>query len=205
MNPPPEPRETHPGSHLEVSRVAAYVERALSAEERAAVEAHLAECATCRQEVSDTALFLGRRARRRAWRRAGRAAVPLAAAAALLLVLGTPDGTDRSAAERLRDPAGLDAGGLPVIEAVAPEEDAVLPADSIGFAWGAAGDEVLYRITVATEEGGVAWRGESLDTVVVLPDGVELEPGRAYHWFVDALLPDGREATTGVRRFRVVP
>jgi Putative zinc-finger len=63
-------------------QVAAYLDRRLSPLEREQVEAHLAECVECRQEIVDTHQFLRRRRRSRPLLLSG----VLAAAAALSLV-----------------------------------------------------------------------------------------------------------------------
>ena len=62
---------------------------------------------------------------------------------------------------------------------------------------------VSPTVTVADAGGDPVWRTETRDTAVVLPPDVSLEPGARYVWFVDALLPDGGSATSGVHRFEI--
>lgn len=186
-------------SHLTDQEVARFAEGELSAEERASVETHLADCEPCRREVTEVSLFLGRdRAGRRRW--LGGTAVA-ATAAAVLLVVAWPTGTSDPGGPVLRGPGAHDA--LPTITALAPVEDTPVSRDSLIFVWKSVDPEAYYRVTVATEEGATVWRGETSDTSLTVAAAPGLEPGGTYYWFVDALLPDGRESTTGVRSFRL--
>lgn len=194
-------REEDWTGHPDGEQVAAYVERKLTSAEREELEAHLAECADCRREVAEVTLFLRReRSGRRRWLIPSLAT---AAAAALLLIVVRAGDVDDPGGTRFREFGEAEA--LPAIEAVSPAPEAVLPPGEESFTWRAAGADAFYRLTVATEEGGVVWREETADTSASLPADIRLAPGRTYYWFVDALLPDGREATTGVRRFRAAP
>lgn len=189
----------HGNGHPCGERVAAYVERKLTAEERTELEAHLAECAECRREVAEVALFLRRGgSRRRGWLAPSIAA---AAAAALLVVLLWPDGVGEQRGGVLREPGAPE--GLPPIAAVSPGPGTAVPPGSLVFTWRSVDSDAFYRLTAATAEGEVVWRVETGDTTAVPPAGTRWERGETYYWFVDALLPDGHEATTGVRRFRI--
>src|SRR6185503_6808177 len=77
--------------HLDPEDVAAYVDKLATAERRALIEAHLAECAECRAEVSDSARIIGALA---GPRRTRSGLVAAAAIAAALLLFVRP-GTDR--------------------------------------------------------------------------------------------------------------
>lgn len=194
--------EAETTEHLDGVRAAAYAEGSLSDAERTAVEAHLAECAECRAEVTEVALLIGEKGRRSRWW----LTVPVTAAAAVaavLLIAGPLTESGGDAGPRLRP--GADAGRetVPRIEAVAPPVEAPIAADSVRFVWRSRGPDVLYRLTLTDESGAIVWTESGGDTAHVLPGEVELEPGARYLWYVDAVLPDGRVATTGVRELRV--
>lgn len=188
--------------HPRSEEIAAYAERRLAPADREAIEDHLAECTACRREATEVALFLRdcRRSRKR-WL----VAAPVAAAAAavvLLLVLpvGERGGGD---ADRLRSgpPGGAEA--LPSIEAVTPEEGSVVAADSVRFVWRSAGPDAMYRLAIMDETGETVWELSTADTVAVPAPRVGFEGGRTYYWYVDALLADGAEASTGARELRI--
>jgi len=187
-------------AHPRSEDVAAYVERVLPEPERLRMEAHLAACERCRTEIAELKLFFRReRARRSAW-----VALPIGAVAAAMLVLAVWPSAVGDGPHRFRD--GVETGsGMPVIEVIAPTPRGVLAGDRVEFTWQALGDDIFYRVTVAAESGELIWHGESHDTTLAVPPGIEFASGGTYHWFVDALLPDGREATSGVRQFQVEP
>jgi hypothetical protein len=200
------PEETPPG-HPESEEVAAYLDRTLALADRARVEAHLAECAECRQELVEVSRLLesapqGEAGRRRAPALAA-AAAAAAAVAAVLLLRPAEIPVPRGEVLRSDPPAAVE--GVPTIPARAPAEGAAVPGGGLAFAWGGAGDDALYRLTVSDEAGTAHWTGTTADTLLALPAGTTLEPGRAYFWRVDALLPDGRSATTRARRFTTLP
>jgi hypothetical protein len=49
-----------------------------------------------------------------------------------------------------------------------------------------------YRVTLFDRDGSVAWRTQSADTTVPLPDTVRLSRGVPYYWKVDARIELGR-------------
>jgi hypothetical protein len=184
--------------HLENGLVAAYVDGRLAAVELARVEAHLAECAECRQEVVAVRRLLRSRTRRWTWP----AIAGLGIAATLLLVLSRSGDQGGPGRPPLRGD-GSDGRDAPV--AIAPVPNTTIAPESIGFAWRGAGAAVSYRLTLTDERGDVVWSTQTPDTTVILPGSVRLMHGRAYYWYVDALLPDARSTTTGVKEFRVGP
>jgi anti-sigma factor RsiW len=189
--------DMHQG-HLENGLAAAYVDGRLAAAELARVEAHLAECAECRQEVVAVRRLLRSRARRWTWP----AIAGVGIAATLLFVLWRPGEQGGPERPPFRG-GGSDGRDVPVV--VTPAPNATIAADSIGFAWRGAAAALSYRLTLTDERGDVVWSTQTTDTTVMLPSSVGLARGRAYYWYVDALLPDARSTTTGVREFRVGP
>ena len=89
--------------HLTVDEVAAYADRGLAAPERARVEEHLAACAACRAEVVAVTRLTRSIASRRRWA----VMAPLAAAAAVLVLLFAPWQRPGQQAGRLQCVRGL--------------------------------------------------------------------------------------------------
>lgn len=187
--------------HLDPGEVAAYVDGHLESAERIRVLEHLADCDLCRADVIEVAGALesiNRRPRRR-W------VVPAAVAAVLAAVvfLGGPLARTGDPGDVLRAPEapGSRASAVTI---VTPASESVVAPSELVFTWNAVGDAV-YRLTVTDRGGDPLWSGETRDTTMLLPSLVVLEPATAYLWYVDALLPDGRTVTTGVRRFETIP
>jgi len=167
--------------------------------DRTDFEAHLLTCATCREEVR---LGMVVRAELGAPKRRGRSWwwVGVGAAAAVLILFvarppfrSNPDGTVKRGGTE----------GLPAVTAISPAAEAVLPAEPVRFVWHSAGPNVQYRLTVTNQQGDVVWSFGTADTAAVLPASVRVQRSDPYFWYVDALLPDGRSATSRVQRFNV--
>ena len=182
--------------HLSAEEVAGYLDRALSSAEQERIEAHLADCAKCRGELTEVARV--RRARPR-WTR-WYVTTPAAAAAAVILLLVWRPGVPGSS-DVLRD-TEIGAEGIPRFGVVAPVEVSPVAPDSVVFVWRAAGADAHYQLTLTDVTGDPLWSGTTADTTAGLPIDVLLGRGQAYFWYVDALLPDGESATTGVQQFR---
>jgi hypothetical protein len=178
--------------------VAAYVHRALSPEARRIVELHLAECEKCRWEVAEV-VSLVRRSARRGW---SYIMLPAAAAAAVLFLAVLPSRIGERDEARLRTGVGE---GVPAITVVAPTSGDSVPLDGIDFTWRWFAPDAQYNVRLTTAEGSEVWRTSTRDTSAVPPSDIGLVPGQTYFWYVDALLPDGSSATTGIRRFTVGP
>ncbi len=174
--------------------VARYLDRRLPAEHRARVEAHLAGCNSCRDEVVAVSGLLAhaRRRRRLVF------TAPLAVAAAILLVLLPRMGNRQNQGLELRRGASAD-----VLTAYGPlgESASARPR----FVWGAVPNVQSYRLTVSRANGTTLWSGSSADTGRSLPDSMTLHAGASYWWVADALLDDGTSRSTGVHNFRVAP
>jgi hypothetical protein len=128
-----------------------------------------------------------------------------AAAAVVALLVGQPwsviDAPPRDASSvRVGSP-----GGTLTVEAVTPMDGAIVRSGELLLVWRATGGESpLYQLMVTTVEGDSVWAASTRDTVVPFPARL-LEPNRTYLWYIDALLPDGRPASTGVLHFRTEP
>lgn len=186
--------------HLTSEEVAAYVDEALSEADSARIRSHLASCEECRSEVQSVSRLLegAPRARRRF------VYVPALAAAAVVAVLIGRAATDGDAPERLRTrttPAAHE--GVSAVEGLAPIGRQNI-GDRIVFVWRPPLAGATYRLTLTDQRGGKIWTGSTNDTTITLPDAAVLRENQTYHWFVDALLPDGTDATTGVTSFRAV-
>lgn len=184
--------------HLDSDLLAAYGERRLGQEDRALAEAHLAECVDCRQDL--TALLQSLRPVRQR-RRLLRAAPLLAAAAVLAIVVARDIGPPAEMAMR---PGDTDEG-LPVIEAIAPAEQAAVTRATLRFVWSSDGPDALYDLRLTDGSGLLVWQASTADTTLTPPDSLSLDPGTRYLWWVDVLLPDGRLAKTALREFTLGP
>jgi hypothetical protein len=49
------------------------------------------------------------------------------------------------------------------------------------------------------------WTESTSDTTLAPRAAAKLSRGGSYFWYVDALGPDGRSATTGVQRIQISP
>ncbi len=185
-----------PEAHLSPDEIAEYLNGGSETERRRA-EAHLGVCDECRQEL----LAVGRlvRARTRARSRRCLALVPVAAAAVLALLF-VPGLFEEADGPRAR--AGDESGQR--IEVLSPADGVSVTSDSIAFAWRPVAVGAQYSLHVTDEVGDVVLSEPTADTVLMIHAGL-LRPGETYIWYLDALLPDGESATTGLRRFTIPP
>ena len=190
---------------LDEHTVAALAEGSLDPEARGRALAHVATCALCRRAVASVAEALaavpitheieiveGRR------RRGGpilRIAVPLAAAATVLLLLWSP-AADRFPGHRGPPPPSPATTPIPrsPVGAVAAVND---------LRWSPVTGADRYRVTVFDATGGVVFATEASDTVVAFPDSITLVPGASYLWKVDARTGFDRWAASELTEFRV--
>lgn len=189
-------------------RVHRYVAGTLEPGTLAEFETHLLGCAECqaavregvavRAALRDKATAPG--LERRDWRRWWPIPTGIAAAAAILLLVLRPPGVKSPATGPIvRGPGEMTV----TLEAISPLDGAVTVKDSVVFTWRSLGTEVSYRLTLTDERGDLIWSVGTTDTMVLLPSSAKLLSGRTNIWYVDALLADGRSATTGARRFRI--
>ena len=177
-------------THVTPEALAGYLDHDLPGEERNEVELHLASCAECRAELAEVRGL--QRRHRRHW---ARFLVP-AVAAATLVAIAWPRQT--RVPSNIRAVAPVDAP----IEIVAPLPSTEIAPQPIRFAWRSAGPGASYSLTLQEADGRIVWASTVADTVAVLPDSVALGSGQNFFWSVEALLPDGRTRSTGVKRVR---
>ncbi len=201
--------------HIATEELASFLNGGMVAAERSRIQAHLAECSECRGELVEITKIESRVASGRRWR----TAVPLVAAAGLAAVLlAGPlvrQAGDRTPAEetvpavpegvRRAPEAAAEREGVRRFPAIQPRDGSELNGRP-SFEWGVAGGEgTVYRLTITDTGGAPLWSEETSETSLLPPPQLQLEPGRTYLWYVDALLADGTAATTGVLQFRVSP
>ena len=190
---------------LDERTVAALADGTLDAELRSRALAHVATCALCRRAVASVAEALadgpitheieiveGRRHRRGP---VLRVAVPLAAAATVLLLLWSPV-DDRSPGHRGPPPPPPATTPVPQspIGAVAAVND---------LRWSHVAGADRYRVTVFDATGGVVFAAEASDTVALFPDSIALVPGASYLWKVDARTGFDRWAASELTEFSI--
>jgi anti-sigma factor RsiW len=178
--------------HLTVEDVAAYADRGLAAPERARVEEHLAACGECRAEIVAVARLTRSLAARRRWV----ATAPLAAAAAVLVLLFGPwQRPPDWSLPRLREPA--------VTSTVAPTPIAprggvaTLPA----LTWSSVPRADRYQVTLFDQNGSVVWETHTADTTVAVSDSVKLVAGVPHYWKVAARTELGRWVASDLTSF----
>ena len=191
-------------AHVPSELIAAYVDGALEDHEVREVEDHLSVCVSCRMEAGDVESFIRRRRTSRRWKIAAPAA---AAVLAGIIFLGPgafeSGGPPPSNLRSIQDAAEREA--VLSVDVVAPREDEPVPADAFTFVWRSLAEGSAYRLTMTDESGRPVWSAETSDTTATPEADVKVDPDRTYLWYVDALLPDGREATSGVHLLTTRP
>lgn len=181
---------------MDDERLTRHVAGLATDEEVREAERHLLLCRECRHALVATAT----RHRSAERRRRARRVAPFAAAAVLVLSIGT------YLARSQGSPDGTVLRGAPVAGgflAVAPVRDAGVSADAVVFTWTGAPGDAYYALTLTDAGGAVVWSTETADTAIALPAEVRLQAGARYYWFIDALLDGANSATTGVQEFQV--
>lgn len=166
---------------------------------RAAVLPHLAGCPRCRtalvsvtRALAEPAVTRAIGATERGPRRLYRIALPLAAAAVLLLLLRSPiqDGGHRG-------------GGVPVSTAPVPVSPVGTVAAASVLVWTKVPGADGYRISVFDADGRVAYETRTTDTAASLPDSLVLVAGRPYLWKVEARTGFDRWVTSELVEFSI--
>ena len=182
-------------AHLTTDDAAAYVDGRLAAAERAAIDSHLAQCAECRMEVVHVTRLVRLAPQRQRWIMVA----PLAAAAAVLIFFIAPQRTHESTAPLLREHA-VTTTASPTLS-VPRGAVAALRA----MTWSSVPHADQYRVTLFDREGSIAWRTQSADTSVLLPDTVHIARGVPYYWKVDARIELGRWVSSDLTSFTLDP
>ena len=189
--------------HLSDEKLAGYIDNSLVNADRAAVEAHLADCLTCRAEIVaasravDSAPSPTRRYRP-AW--AAAAAATAVAAALVVAIVRREPALPREIAETRAEQATNSDSAVTV---VTPRGGTTIPARGIDFVWRRVPEILEYTITVQDADGRVMWSTSTADTAVRLPDSVAVARGSVLHWYVDGLRADGRAMGTGRQQVTV--
>lgn len=196
--------------------ILALVRRAGDEERRLAVLDHVMACPACRNEfellraierageqatrgeapagVGDGgAAGAGRVVGHIAWRRW----VPLAAAAALVLVVALGPG------RRLWEPRAESVrGGGASLALVAPADAAATAERTVRFVWRSAPGAEHYTLELLTGGGTLVLSRATPDTILTLPMSPALAPGD-YRWWVTAAAADGSETRSATRTLRL--
>jgi hypothetical protein len=164
--------------HLTPEQTAGYLDRVLTDEERARVEAHLAACFECRDEVVALRNLVSVRSPRRRILQTGIALG--AAAAAVVVLVVNPGRVSMPEPSPHRDPSQ---GVATVIVARTPAGPGSRP---VTLAWSPLDQAKRYRVLIFDAEGSILYRAETDDSVLPLPDSLPLSPRQAYFWKVEA-------------------
>jgi hypothetical protein len=71
----------------------------------------------------------------------------------------------------------------------------------VTFVWSTFTKSSLYRVTVFDAEGTVLYRGDVSDSVLVLPDSIQLRAGQTYFWKVESDTGWNRRITSRLAQF----
>ena len=169
--------------HLTADQLVAFLGHELGAEARRDAELHLARCTECRDElVAVTEILQPERTDRSQRKIPWRVLAPVAAAAAavFLMVAGPWSAGSNDDVPQHRD--------VPVQTSTVPIP--VAPLGSVSavekLVWRGVDAADRYRLTLFDAEGEVLWKATTPDTVINLPESVELTAGSRYLWRLEA-------------------
>ena len=187
--------------HLSMEDAASYIDGTLPEELRADVERHLAECDSCREEVTASSRLVAalpelatRPRRRTSWQ----LVLPLAAGILLAIVLRRP--TSRTDVPVLERGAPNDASHIAL---VAPAAGTTSATASSRFVWRPVSGSIGYRVVIKDASGAPVWSGDAADTSLVLPAEVRLRAGESFVWRVDGQRADGTTVSSIEAGFQV--
>ena len=172
----------------------------LDAAARPSALSHVAGCGRCRDAVASVARALSDSSVAReiaklagsGRRRFLRIALPVAAAAVLLVAVWPRDG-------RLTH-RGPPAPGRAVPAPISPVGPVT---DAKTLRWSAAIEADRYRVTLFDAQAQVLYESQLGDTAVALPDSIVLAPGRPYLWKVEARTGWDRWVASGLVEFSI--
>lgn len=182
--------------------IAALADGSIDPALRATVLPHVASCSRCRTAVASVVRALGEPAVARAVAAAERTrkpnglylAVPLAAAAVLVLLLRSP------APENGGGHRGGNGALVPV-----PVSPLGRVAAARVLVWTSVGNADAYRVTLFDAAGRVVHEARATDTVATVPESVGLVAGRQYLWKVEARIGFDRWVPSGLVEFSIAP
>jgi hypothetical protein len=187
---------------LDEDTVAALADGTLDDVARAAVFPHLAECPRCRGAVASVTRALGDPSVARelatlrgARRRLLQIGIPAAAAAAILLLVAIPGTNDDVTPHR--------APTITAVSAPIPMSPVGIVAGASILRWSSVTGADRYRTTLFDGAGTVVYETQTADTVVALPDSVQLTPSRSYLWKVEARTGWGRWSASELIEFTI--
>ena len=195
------PSREQESGHLTAADLAAYLDGTLGPSARARVEAHLADCDACLDEVTvlDGLVHEASARPRARWRVA--IGIGVAAAAVLaFLVAFPPGGAGPGDQLRAPEPEAQPLRALEPLGQLAASGELVLR-------WEGPGEAALYRVVLLDSIGTALWTSETRESRIRIPSEVRerLVSGARYFWRADALLPDLRTVTTGDQPFTLRP
>lgn len=170
--------------------IAAYLDRGMTAPDRARIEDHLVACVTCRERLSDSQETLAVVQRPSRWNHV----LLTSAIAAVLLISIIPTLMDSRQDRQTRD---LDES--PSLVARYPAGNLDLPPKR--FVWSRVTGAMSYRITVSTPDGTTLWTSTVSDTIATPPRSVVSNSG-TYLWAVDATMSDESVLSSALTEFR---
>src|SRR5438067_11133803 len=190
---------------LDEETIAAVVDGTVEADVRNAATRHLASCARCRGVIASVVRGLADPSVAReiaaidgsARRRVVRLVLPTVAAAAIVILLVGPRGTDDDRARHRAPTLTSAAAPLPLAPVAAVTEAPVLR-------WSAVPGADRYHVTLFDAGGQLLYDAQLVDTVATLPDSVTLIAGKSYVWSVDARIGWDRWASSRLTEFSVV-
>lgn len=190
---------------LDETTLASLADGKLEAGAREVAVSHLAGCPYCRAAVASMARLLADqevhgavpRPMGQPWRRIVRLAVPLTAAAILLVVFALPRRGEVVSPPHRGTPA---TAATPML--VSPVG---VVADGSLLRWTAVSGADRYRITVFDSNSKIVFGDETSDTMLALPDSAALEPGRTYLWMVEARTGWNRWSASAPVTFSIGP
>jgi len=177
--------------HLSVDDAASYIDGTLSDDARTTIEHHLADCDSCREEIAASSRLLATvpaPARRGVpWR----LVLPLAAGILAVVMIRRP--ASRPDVAPMERGSATDGSAIAL---VAPAPGAPLVAGRTRLVWRALDDSVLYNVVLKDAAGAKVWSGETADTVLAVPAGVQLRTGEQYVLRVDGQRTDGSSVSS---------
>jgi hypothetical protein len=195
------PRLSDPNS-LSPEQIAAFLDGRVFGDERAMMEAHLADDPVARAELVHAARIVAGVPGRPATRMRFAPILAIAAAAVFAIVLIKPGASETRSAPQPAERRGV-AAQARSIEMVSPLDGGAL--DSQGaFTWHAV-DGGSYTIFILDETGKTIFHGSTTDTVQSIPASVLKNGAGRYYWSVDALMSDGSSVTSGAHEFVINP